>query len=105
MGCWVSRFLDAPADLTVLGMNANELAANPQARTTVVHDLNADPRLPFPAEALPAPACRASRVSPASPERFARARRSYARSRIVAFRPRRSEGGSRPPTNSTARSW
>ena len=47
MGSWISHFPEAPADLTVLGMNAYELAVNPQARNTVVHDLNADPRLPF----------------------------------------------------------
>jgi len=47
MGSWVSHFRAAPARLTVLGMNAEELAANPQASTTVVHDLNASPRLPF----------------------------------------------------------
>jgi SAM-dependent methyltransferase len=48
MGSWVSHFRRAPARLTVLGMNAAELAANPQASDSVVHDLNADPRLPFP---------------------------------------------------------
>lgn len=47
MGSWVSHFHRPPARLTVLGMNLAELAANPQATTTVVHDLNADPRLPF----------------------------------------------------------
>jgi SAM-dependent methyltransferase len=47
MGSWVSHFLHAPTQLTVLGMNADELAANPQATATVVHDLNAYPRLPF----------------------------------------------------------
>ena len=47
MGSWVSHFRRPPAHLTVLGMNAEELAANPQAAATVVHDLNADPVLPF----------------------------------------------------------
>jgi SAM-dependent methyltransferase len=47
MGSWVSHFHDAPTHLTVLGMNAAELAANPQAAATTVHDLNAEPRLPF----------------------------------------------------------
>jgi SAM-dependent methyltransferase len=47
MASWVSHFRDAPAQLTVLGMNADELAGNPQATASVVHDLNADPRLPF----------------------------------------------------------
>jgi len=47
MSSWVSHFREAPDALTVLGMNADELAANPQARSWVVHDLNADPLLPF----------------------------------------------------------
>lgn len=48
MSSWVSHFLKPPTHLTVLGMNPDELAANPQAAQVVVHDLNADPRLPFP---------------------------------------------------------
>lgn len=47
MSSWVSHLRARPAHLTVLGMNAGELAANPQAHATVVHDLNADPTLPF----------------------------------------------------------
>jgi SAM-dependent methyltransferase len=49
MGSWVSHFLPSavPRRLTVLGMNARELDANPVAAATVVHDLNAQPRLPF----------------------------------------------------------
>jgi SAM-dependent methyltransferase len=47
MSSWVSHFRTAPQRLTVLGMNARELAANPQAATWVVHDLNQDPCLPF----------------------------------------------------------
>ncbi|MFN8027017.1 MAG: methyltransferase domain-containing protein [Acidimicrobiia bacterium] len=47
MGSWVSHFREAPAELTVLGMNAQELAANPQAAAWLVHDLNTDPCLPF----------------------------------------------------------
>jgi SAM-dependent methyltransferase len=48
MSSWVSHFHEPPRRLTVLGMNAEELAANPAATAAVVHDLNADPRLPFP---------------------------------------------------------
>jgi SAM-dependent methyltransferase len=48
MSSWVSHLRTAPAELVVLGMNADELAANPQATDRVVRDLNADPRLPFP---------------------------------------------------------
>jgi SAM-dependent methyltransferase len=47
MGSWVSHFPTPPARLTVLGMNSEEVEANPAAAVTVVHDLNADPRLPF----------------------------------------------------------
>jgi SAM-dependent methyltransferase len=35
-----------------LGMNAEEMADNPQLDEFVVHDLNADPRLPFPDESF-----------------------------------------------------
>lgn len=44
---WISHFDTAPSTLTALGMNAGELAANPMATSHVVHDLNADPVLPF----------------------------------------------------------
>jgi SAM-dependent methyltransferase len=49
MSSWVSH-LDGVADsvkVTGLGMNAAELAANPQLDAYLLHDLNADPRLPF----------------------------------------------------------
>jgi SAM-dependent methyltransferase len=57
MGSWVSHFRTPPARLTVLGMNAAELAANPAATTTVIHDLNADPRLPFDDGSFDAAVC------------------------------------------------
>ena len=57
MGSWVSHFREAPAALTVLGMNADELAANPQARSWIVHDLNADPALPFEADSFDHATC------------------------------------------------
>jgi len=47
MGSWVSHFRSPPAHLTVLGMNVAELGQNRSASATVVHDLNADPLLPF----------------------------------------------------------
>jgi SAM-dependent methyltransferase len=47
MSSWVSHLRRAPGELVVLGMNAAELDANPMATERVVHDLNADPRLPF----------------------------------------------------------
>jgi len=47
MSSWVSHFRAPPRSLTVLGMNAAELDANPAAALRVVHDLNAEPVLPF----------------------------------------------------------
>jgi SAM-dependent methyltransferase len=57
MSSWVSHFTTAPEHLTVLGMNEDELRANPQASEVVVHDLNADPRLPFADGAFDAVVC------------------------------------------------
>jgi SAM-dependent methyltransferase len=57
MGSWVSHFSKKPGRLTVLGMNAQELAANPFADATVVHDLNAEPRLPFADASFDAVVC------------------------------------------------
>ena len=52
MSSWVSH-LPPAADLPLgrvvgLGMNAAELAGNPRLTESVVHDLNADPILPYP---------------------------------------------------------
>ncbi|GAA4839159.1 class I SAM-dependent methyltransferase [Actinomycetospora corticicola] len=47
MSSWVSHLSTPPRHLTVLGMNTAELRANTWAHERVVHDLNADPRLPF----------------------------------------------------------
>ena len=57
MSSWVSHFRRPPRRLTVLGLNAEELAANPHAAAAVVHDLNADPRLPFEADSFDAAVC------------------------------------------------
>lgn len=57
MASWVSHFRRPPAALTVLGMNAAELAANPHASARVVHDLNADPTLPFADRSFDAAVC------------------------------------------------
>jgi SAM-dependent methyltransferase len=57
MGSWISHFRIPPAQLTVLGMNGDELQANPAAAVTVVHDLNAVPRLPFPDSSFDAAVC------------------------------------------------
>jgi SAM-dependent methyltransferase len=57
MGSWVSHFKHRPSRLTVLGMNAAELDANPDAHERTVHDLNADPALPFPDGSFDAAVC------------------------------------------------
>jgi FKBP-type peptidyl-prolyl cis-trans isomerase 2 len=62
MGSWDSHL---PGDLefeslTVLGMNEKELRKNTRARKTVIHDLNASPRLPFADAAFDAVLCTAS---------------------------------------------
>jgi len=57
MSSWVSHFRRAPRHLTVLGMNPAELAANVMATTTVVHDLNSDPRMPFDDDSFDSAVC------------------------------------------------
>lgn len=57
MSSWISHFRTPPAHLTVLGMNANELAANDVATERVVRDLNADPSLPFADGSFDAAVC------------------------------------------------
>jgi SAM-dependent methyltransferase len=57
MSSWVSHFRVPPAELVVLGMNAAELAENPAATERIVHDLNADPRLPLPDADVDAVVC------------------------------------------------
>jgi SAM-dependent methyltransferase len=57
MSSWVSHFPEKPASLTVLGMNAHELDANPMADERVVLDLNAEPSLPFPDAHFAAAVC------------------------------------------------
>lgn len=48
MSSWVSHLPGPVTELVALGMNRAELDANPAATERVVHDLNADPALPFP---------------------------------------------------------
>ncbi len=48
MSSWVSHLPDRSfRRVAGLGMNAVELAQNPRLSESLVHDLNADPRLPF----------------------------------------------------------
>lgn len=50
MSSWISHFRVGaePKELTIVGMNTEELEANPLATARVIHDLNVDPSLPFP---------------------------------------------------------
>jgi SAM-dependent methyltransferase len=50
MSSWISHLPEDVryARVSGLGMNAAELAANPRLDDSVVHDLNADPALPYP---------------------------------------------------------
>lgn len=57
MSSWVSHFRTPPRHLRVLGMNRAELDANPAAVERIVHDLNADPRLPLPDECVDDAVC------------------------------------------------
>lgn len=57
MSSWVSHFRAKPRRLVVLGMNAAELKANPMADERLVHDLNADPRIPLPDESVDDAVC------------------------------------------------
>ena len=57
MSSWVSHLRQPPGELVVLGMNEAELDANPMATERVVHDLNADPRLPFADASFDAALC------------------------------------------------
>ena len=57
MSSWVSHLRTAPTELVVLGLNADELAANPMATERAVQDLNADPTLPFPDASFDAVLC------------------------------------------------
>lgn len=47
MSSWRSHLPEGLNDVTGLGMNAAEMADNPQLARFVIHDLNATPRLPF----------------------------------------------------------
>jgi SAM-dependent methyltransferase len=57
MSSWISHFRTPPDQLVVLGMNPAELAANTAATARIVHDLNADPRIPLPDADVDAVVC------------------------------------------------
>ena len=57
MSSWVSHFQAAPRNLVLLGMNEFELRANPQAEDWILHDLNAQPVMPFADASFDAVVC------------------------------------------------
>jgi SAM-dependent methyltransferase len=57
MSSWVSHFVRPPSSLTALGLNPAELVANRMATSTLVHDLNVNPRLPLPDDFFDAVVC------------------------------------------------
>lgn len=60
MAGWRSHLPDTVQSAVGLGMNAEELADNPQLAERVVHDLNADPKLPFADASFDAVVCTVS---------------------------------------------
>jgi SAM-dependent methyltransferase len=60
MSSWRSHLPQGPARVVGLGMNAEEMADNPQLDEWIVHDLNQEPRLPFPDASFDAVACAVS---------------------------------------------
>jgi SAM-dependent methyltransferase len=60
MSSWRSHLPDGLGSVTGLGMNADEMADNPQLDRWVVHDLNRTPRLPFPDDTFDAVTCAVS---------------------------------------------
>ena len=60
MSSWRSHLPAGLGRVVGLGMNAEEMAANPQLDEWVVHDLNREPRLPFADGSFGAVACAVS---------------------------------------------
>ena len=60
MSSWRSHLPDGLGRVVGLGMNTEEMADNPQLDEWVIHDLNRDPRLPFPDASFDAVVCAVS---------------------------------------------
>jgi len=60
MSSWRSHLPEGLGRVVGLGMNAEEMDANPQLDEWVVHDLNREPHLPFPDGSFDAVACAVS---------------------------------------------
>jgi SAM-dependent methyltransferase len=62
MSSWRSHLPESVRfrEVVGLGMNADEMADNPQLTSSIVHDVNRDPRLPFGDEAFDGAMCAVS---------------------------------------------
>jgi SAM-dependent methyltransferase len=60
MSSWRSHLPQGTREAVGLGLNAEEMADNPQLTSHVVHDVNRDPRLPFGDEAFDGAMCAVS---------------------------------------------
>jgi SAM-dependent methyltransferase len=60
MSSWRSHLPEGLGPVVGLGMNAAEMTDNPQLSEVVVHDLNREPRLPFPDGMFDAAVCAVS---------------------------------------------
>lgn len=60
MSSWRSHLPDGLGPVTGLGLNAEEMDDNPQLSSFIVHDLNAEPRLPFADDSFDAAVCSVS---------------------------------------------
>ena len=60
MSSWRSHLPPGEREVVGLGMNAEEMADNPQLTKSLVHDLNRDPRLPFADEEFDGATCAVS---------------------------------------------
>ena len=60
MSSWRSHLPDGLGPVTGLGMNADEMADNPQLDSFVIHDLNRSPALPFEDSSFGAVVCAVS---------------------------------------------
>ena len=60
MSSWVSHLPDLDLAVTGLGLNAEELGQNPRLGERTVHDLNEQPRLPYPDASFDAVVCTAA---------------------------------------------
>ena len=110
MSSWRSHLPEGLVSREVvgLGLNAEEMADNPQLTSSIVHDVNRDPRLPFGNEEFDGAMCAVSIQYVTHPllvfrelRRVLRPGAPFVVSPTVASPPRPSPSGSAPLTSST----